>query len=118
MNGSLEIPRTSFSRVVIFAVLATWSLGAFSGCARSEKYTKLRVTDYRGATISEYTARGGIRPVEGGYRINAVERESGPPYRMLSKYPDGWKTTVLGPRISHWRAEKPDWLAEREADEE
>ena len=118
MNGSHKTPGTSLPRVVMFAALGVWSLGAFSGCARSEKFTKLRVTDYRGATLAEYTARGAIRPVEGGYRINAVERESGAPFRILSKYPDGWKTTVLGPRVSHWRGEKPAWLAEREADEE
>ena len=85
------------------------------GCAPSAKFTKLRVSNYRGTTLSEYTARGAIYPVEGGYRIIAVERESGTPHRVLSRYPDGWQVTVLGPRVTHWRTEKPDWLVEREA---
>jgi hypothetical protein len=86
-------------------------------CAPSEKFTRLRVSDYRGETLAEYTARGGIRPVEGGYRIMAVERISGHPYPTLSKYPLGWHAVVLGPRVSHWRVEKPAWLAEREQDD-
>ncbi len=47
-------------------------------------------------------------------RVTAVERESGPPYPTLSKYPDGWRTTVTGPNIMHWRCAKPLWLYDRE----
>lgn len=118
MKAKNVTPTPIAQRFPALAVFASASLSLLSGCASSEKFTKLRVTDYRGGTLAEYTARGPIRSVEGGYAITAVERTSGAPHRILSKYPEGWKTTVLGPRIYHWIAEKPAWLEEREAVEE
>jgi hypothetical protein len=52
-----------------------------------------------------------VRKVETSYRITAVERLTGP-YMVLSKYPDGWKTTVIGPHIARWPCGKPLWLHE------
>ena len=80
-----------------------------AGCA-APRYTKLRVTNHRGEVLAEWVARGLIVPNERGYRITAVERLSGPPYPILSKYPDGWRTTVAGPHILHWRCGEPYWL--------
>ena len=79
-----------------------------SGCA--SRYTKLRVTGHRGELLAEWVARGHIERVERGYRITAVERISGPPFSLLSKYPDGWRTTVTGPHILRWRCGQPYWL--------
>ena len=83
------------------------------GCA-SGHYTKLRVTNHRGEIMAEWVARGHILRSEKGYRITAVERRSGPPHPIFSKYPDGWHTTVTGPHILHWRCGKPFWLYELE----
>lgn len=93
------------------------TLALLAGCASkstSPDFTALRVSNYRGETIAEYTARGPIKSVEGGYEIHAVERWSPGPHRVHSKYPYGWDTTVLGPRIQHWPTVKPAWLDERE----
>ena len=57
-----------------------------------------------------------IEPLERGYGITAVERISGPPYSIVSHYPDGWPTVVTGPHIRHWHCPKPQWLAEYEGD--
>ncbi len=98
-------------------VLVVCSALLLPGCASpttSTKYTAIRVSTYRGETLAEYVARGPISPVEGGYRIHAVERRSGAPFSQLSKYPYGWDTTVIGPRIHYWRVWKPGWLAEWE----
>jgi hypothetical protein len=85
-----------------------------AGCAPSGRYTKLRVTNQRGQVEAEWVARGSIHRTDQGYRITAVERLSGPPYRMLSKYPDGWRTTVTGPHILHWSCGEPYWLYDLE----
>ena len=84
-----------------------------AGCA-SRRYTKLRVTNQRGEILAEWVARSYILPTDRGYRITAVERLSGAPHPILSKYPDGWHTTVTGPHIEHWRCGQPYWLYELE----
>ena len=80
-----------------------------AGCA-SERFTKLRVTNHRGEVLAEWVARGYVLRSEQGDRITAVERLSGPPHPILSRYPDGWHTTVTGPHILRWRSGKPFWL--------
>ena len=101
------VPPVKLPRIFLL-LLAVLTL---NGCAT---YTKLRVTDRRGGLIADWVARGHIHRTEFGYRVTAVERESGPPYPTLSKYPDGWRTTVTGPNIVHWRCAKPLWLYDRE----
>jgi hypothetical protein len=86
----------------------------FTGCQST--FTKFRVTNYRDELVAEWTARGFVIPLERGYSITAVERKSGPPFSVLSRYPDGWETVVTGPHIHHWRCPKPQWLAEYEGD--
>ena len=86
----------------------------FAGCANS--FTRLRVSNHRDEIIAEWIARGYVQRIERGFRITAVERFSGPPYRTLSRYPDGWKTNVVGPHIWKWGCPKPLWLAELEGD--
>jgi hypothetical protein len=90
------------------------ALALLAGCETT--YTKLRVTNYRDEVISEWVARGPIWPIERGYRITAVERISGPPDATRTTYPDGWRTTVVGPHIRHWHCAEPDWLAGLERD--
>ncbi len=83
------------------------------GCSSpqtSNQYTAVRVSTYRGEIIAEYIARGSVVPVEGGVKIHAVERRSGPPFSQVSRYPYGWDTTVVGPRIHHWPTRQPSWL--------
>lgn len=96
----MQLPR-------LLLLLAALALTA--GC-ESSQYTKLRVTGYRGQLLSEWVAKGPIQRVDRGYRITAVERISGPPYSLLSKYPDGWRTTVTGPHILRWQCGQPYWL--------
>lgn len=83
-------------------------------CSGCETFTKFRATDYRGGLIAEWVAKGEIEKAERGYRITAVERLSGPPYMTLTRYPEGWRTTVAGPNITYWRCGKPLWLYSRE----
>ena len=94
-------------------LLLAAALTLATGCA-SQRFTRLRVTDHHGAVLAEWVARGFIRRSEQGYRITAVERVSGPPFAIVSRYPEGWRTTVTGPHILHWRSGKPLWLYELE----
>ena len=89
------------------------ALVLMAGCG-SGHFTKLRVTNHRGEILAEWVARGVVLPTDRGYRITAVERLSGEPHPILSKYPDGWHTTVTGPHILHWQCGKPFWLYELE----
>lgn len=75
-------------------------------------YTKLTVTDFEGEQIAEWIAEGLVRPVEQGYSIRAVQRTSGGAYPVVTKYPNGWRSTVTGPNIVKQPVDKPDWLAE------
>jgi hypothetical protein len=96
---------------VLLALGSVLLLPACTSRQTSPNFTALRVSTYRGETIAEYVARGPIESVEGGFKIHAVERHSGAPYAQHTRYPYGWDTTVLGPRISYWETHKPDWLA-------
>lgn len=98
-----------------------WPLAVLmlSACCHSTyhgTYTRLRVTNPRGELIADWVAVGPIWPVERGYCITAVERISGPPRPILTRYPDGWRTAAVGPNIRHWRCPAPDWLQESDAD--
>jgi hypothetical protein len=101
--------RMKFPRLLLLLA----ALALTTGCA-SNRYTMLRVTDHRGGLIAEWVARGYVKRTDQGYRITAVERISGPPHSLLSKYPDGWHTTVTGPHILRWRCGQPYWLYEYE----
>ena len=107
-----------FSLPLLLTICGALLLPGCSSRQTSAKFTAIRASTYRGETLAEYVARGPIHPVEGGYQIHAVERRSGAAYSTITKYPLGWDTTVLGPRIHHWRTTKPDWLAEWEEGQE
>ncbi len=106
-----------FRRMKLPHLLALAALALLAGCETGHhetKYTKLRVTDEHDNLIAEWVAKGYLLRVDKGYRITAVERLSGPPHPILSKYPDGWRTTVTGPHILRWRCGEPYWLYERD----
>ena len=95
----------SFSRLCLLVI------GVFlAGCQTT--YTKFRVTNYRSELIADWIAEGGYSKVGTGYKIKAVERTSAPPYAQISRYPNGWRTTIDGPHIVYWRCGKPLWLYE------
>lgn len=87
-----------------------WLLAALPLLAGCETYTRLRITNPRGELIADWVARGPVWHVEEGYRITAVERTEGCPYPLTARYPDGWRTTVVGANIRRWRCNKPAWL--------
>jgi hypothetical protein len=84
------------------------ALPFLGGCETT--YTELRVTNPRGELIADWIARGPIWKIEEGWRVTAVQRTDGPPNRGTTYYPDGWRTTVVGPYVHHWHCEKPAWL--------
>ncbi len=92
-------------------LLLSAALALLPGCVG---FTKFRATNLRGETVAEWTGRGLFYPVSGGYRITAVERISGPPYMLVSRYPHGRPATVTGAHIERWHTHKPLWLYELE----
>lgn len=74
------------------------------------KYTRITVTDPSGDLISEWIAEGHVKKTEQGYEVMAVERRTAPPYPVTSQYPNGRRSTIIGPNIVLEDIEKPDWL--------
>ena len=83
-------------------------LALLTGCQTT--YTKLTVTDFDAEPISEFIAEGLVWPLDQGYRIRAVERRVEGPYPVVRRYPNGWRTTVVGANILRERVPKPAWL--------
>jgi hypothetical protein len=104
---SAIVRRVKLPRLFLLAAC----LVLFSGCLG---YTKFRATNPRGETVAEWTARGFFYPVSGGYRITAIDRISGPPYMLESRYPNGRRVTVTGAHIERWHTHKPLWMYELE----
>jgi hypothetical protein len=105
-------------RLSAFFAVAVLHTGCENGSGgSSDRFTRLRASNYRDEVIAEWTARGKVVSLaRGGYRITAVERISAPPMRNYTRYPDGWVTTVQGAHIWKWECGKPLWLAEMESD--
>ena len=101
----------SFHTVKFLPLLA---LAFLTGC---QTYTKLSVTDHQGDRIADWIAEGSVKKVDQGYAIKAVERHSGPPNEVVNKYPNGWRTTVVGPNIVRQYVDKPAWLFDLDAKE-
>jgi hypothetical protein len=81
---------------------------------RNRPYRKVRVTDLQGFLIADWVAEGHVWSHSPGYRFTAVERRTGGPYPVLSKYPQGRKVVVTGPNIVVMPCGKPQWLYELE----
>ncbi len=97
----------SFRAVKFLPLIA---IAFFSGC--QTHYNKFTVTDSQGHRVATWVSEGHVSRVETGYKIRAIERLSGPPYEVETRYPNGWKTTVVGPNIVREEVPKPEWLME------
>lgn len=89
------------------------ALLALTGCQTN--YTRLTVTDFDGKPVSEWTAEGYVRRLDNGYAIRAVERRVEGPFPVSRRFPNGWRTTVVGANIIKEPVDKPAWLAELDA---
>lgn len=104
----------NFSRLPIVLLPLVFA----AGCAATPKcppssaprYYKVTSTDLGGRLVAEWTAEGTVWKYENGYRINAVERLSGPPLMVYSRYPHGRRTVVTGPAVTITRTRQPAWL--------
>jgi hypothetical protein len=83
--------------------------------SREPVYRKVRVTDLHGVLIADWVAEGRVWSYGKAFRFNAVERRTGGPYPVLSKYPQGRKVIVDGPNIVVFPTGKPLWLYEIES---
>ena len=105
----------NFRRLLPILALAL----VFSGCAymntpftRSRMYRKVHVTDLQGHLIADWIAEGYVWSYAPGYRFRAVERRSGGPIPVVSRYPNGRDVKVVGPVVVVMPCEKPQWLTE------
>jgi hypothetical protein len=79
-----------------------------TGCQTT--YTRLTVTEFDGAPVSEWVAEGWVRKVDQGYAIRAVERHVAGPPPVTRRFPNGWRTLVVGANILREEIDKPAWL--------
>lgn len=105
MNSPASLRIVKFLPLIAFVIL--------TGC---QTYTRLSVTDLEGDRVADWVAEGSVKKVEQGYAIKAVERRSGPPNEVVTKYPNGRHTTVVGANIILQPVDKPAWLAELDAE--
>lgn len=115
MRFSCQRPRVIFRRLLPLLALAL----AFSGCAytdnpftRHRLYRLVHITDLQGHLVADWIAEGPVWSHAPGYRFKAIERRSGGPIQVVSRYPNGRHVRVTGPNISVMPCEKPQWLRE------
>ena len=89
-------------------LLGLTMLFALTGCQTT--YTQLTVTNYDGEPVSEFVAEGPIYKREHGWDIRAVERHVVGPTSVRRRFPNGWRTTVVGANILVEQVGKPVWL--------
>ena len=106
----------SFHAVKFLPLLAFAFLTGCQTYSGSQTYTKLSVSNHQGDHISEWIAEGYVSKTEHGYSIKAIERHSGAPNKVVNRYPNGWRTTVIGPNIVRQPVDKPAWLVELDAE--
>jgi hypothetical protein len=94
----------------LFALLA---LLVLAGCQTT--YTRLTVTNFDGELVSEWVAEGPVRKTEQGYAVRAVERSVEGAHPVTRRFPNGWRTTVVGANILREEVDKPEWLAALDA---
>ncbi len=93
--------------------LSLLALAFLAGC--QTPYTRLTVTDYQGRQVAEWIAEGPVKKTDQGYAIKAVERTSREPNPVTNRFPNGWRSTVVGANIVKQRIEKPEWIADLDA---
>lgn len=91
------------------------ALALLAGCEATSpdgkiRYTRLSVTDPSGDRIAEWIAEGRVKKTEQGYDIQAIERRSGPPFPLTTRYPNRRPASVVGTHIILEEIDKPDWL--------
>jgi hypothetical protein len=88
--------------------LPLFALLALTGCQTT--YTRLTVTNFDGERVSEWVAEGPVRRVDQGYAVRAVERRVEGAHPVVRRFPNGWRTMVVGANILREEIDKPDWL--------
>ena len=88
--------------------LALFALLALAGCQTT--YTRLTVTNFDGERVSDWIAEGPVRRTEQGYAVRAVERSVEGSHPVTRRFPNGWRTIVVGANILQEEVEKPAWL--------
>jgi hypothetical protein len=88
--------------------LPLFALLALAGC--QTPYTRLTVTNFDGERVSDWVAEGPVRRTEQGYAVRAVERTVEGAHPVTRRFPNGWRTTVVGANIIRERIDKPAWL--------
>jgi hypothetical protein len=81
---------------------------------RHNVYRTVRLTDYQGHLVADWLAEGWVWRYGTGYRFLAMERLSGGPYPMRTRYEYGRKVIINGPNIVVTPCEKPEWLRARD----
>lgn len=77
------------------------------------RFYLVQVTDYRGHLVAQWVAHGYPIRTDRGYKFEAVERVSGPPFVQRIRYPEGHKEEVGGPNIVITRCGEPRWHYEQ-----
>jgi hypothetical protein len=96
----------------LFALAA---LVALTGCQTT--YRRLTVTNFDGEPVSTFVSEGRIYKREHGYDIRAVERYVDGPHPVSRRFPNAWRTTVVGANVVVEEIDKPDWLVAMDAGE-
>ena len=84
------------------------ALLALTGCTTT--YTRLTVTNFDGERVSDWVAEGSVVRSEQGYQIRAVERTAEGAHPVTRRYPNGWRTVVVGAHVVMEEIDKPAWL--------
>lgn len=112
--GGWQGPPVNFSRLPLILLTLVFAAGCAATPRRAPssapRYYKVTSTDLRGQLVAAWTAEGTVWKYEGGYRFNAVERTSGPPLMVYSRYAHGRRTVVTGPAVTITRTGQPAWL--------
>jgi excinuclease UvrABC helicase subunit UvrB len=95
--------------------LPLFALLGLTGCQTT--YTRMTITNFDGERVSQFIAEGGIRKTEQGYLIRAVERTVEGAHPVTRRFPNGWRTVVVGANILREEIDKPDWLVSLDAGE-
>jgi hypothetical protein len=73
------------------------------------RYYLVQVTDLRGHLVANWVAHGYPIRTDRGYRFEAIERFSGPPFVQQIHYPEGHRVEIGGANIVITRCGEPQW---------
>jgi hypothetical protein len=95
--------------------LPLFGIVLLTGCQTT--YHHVTVTNFDGEVVSEWVTEGPIRRNDQGYAVRAVERTVYGAHPVVRRFPNGWRTNIVGPNILREEVEKPDWLEAIDAGE-